>query len=190
MARSFAPQTGRIHLSRPAHPRQGFDLQSGGGPYIPTPPTTATGSYLLLPLRYTNNLTGTNYRAGQSPSSDAILFLVASMSGTFTGKVGLSLASTALDFAGSVPVVNEVTGSIQIGAGIVSAGITVYRGNVNNAGFAGTGIGLALAGRTLGKGAAETIPVLGNAVSFLSGVYDVFGSGGVIDTYKSCLAGR
>ncbi len=36
MARSLAPQTGRIHLSRPTHPRQRFGLQSGGGPYIPT----------------------------------------------------------------------------------------------------------------------------------------------------------
>ena len=33
MARSLAPQTGRIHLSRPNHPRQRFCLQSGGGPY-------------------------------------------------------------------------------------------------------------------------------------------------------------
>ena len=33
--------------------------------HFPTPPTTATGNYLPFPLRYTNNLTGTNYRAGQ-----------------------------------------------------------------------------------------------------------------------------
>ena len=34
--------------------------------HFPTPPTTATGNYLPFPLRYTNNLTGTNYRAGQA----------------------------------------------------------------------------------------------------------------------------
>lgn len=33
MARSLPPQTGRIHLRRPNHPRQRFCLQSGGGPY-------------------------------------------------------------------------------------------------------------------------------------------------------------
>ena len=33
MARSTAPQTGRIHLSRPSLPRQRFGLQSSGGPY-------------------------------------------------------------------------------------------------------------------------------------------------------------
>jgi hypothetical protein len=36
--------------------------------HFPTPPTTATGRYLTLPLRYTNNLDGTNYRAGHSQS--------------------------------------------------------------------------------------------------------------------------
>ena len=33
MARSLSPQTGRIHLRRPNHPRQRCCLQSGGGPY-------------------------------------------------------------------------------------------------------------------------------------------------------------
>jgi len=32
--------------------------------HFPTPPTTAAGSYLTRPLRYTNNLTGTKDRAG------------------------------------------------------------------------------------------------------------------------------
>jgi hypothetical protein len=39
--------------------------------HFPTPPATATGRYLPLPLRYTNNLAGTNYRAGQSKFIDS-----------------------------------------------------------------------------------------------------------------------
>jgi len=34
------------------------------------------------------------------------------------------------------------------------------------------------------------IPVLGNAVSGISAVYDVFGKGGVVDSYKGCPAGE
>jgi hypothetical protein len=99
-------------------------------------------------------------------------------------------SATALDGFGAVPLANEVTGSIQIGAGVVSAGITVYAGNANNAALGSTGLGLAFAGKSLGKGAAELIPVLGNFVSGISAGYDVFGEGGVIDSYQKCLAGH
>ncbi len=65
--------------------------------------------------------------------------------------MALALGATARDGFGAIPVANEVTGSIQLGAGIVSAGITVYAGNVKNAGFAGTGLGLAAAGHADGS---------------------------------------
>ncbi len=112
------------------------------------------------------------------------------LSCTATKNVALALGATALDGFGAIPLANEVTGSIQIGAGVVSASITVYAGNANNAGLGSTGLGLAIAGKSLGKGAAELIPVLGNFVSGISAVYDVFGEGGVIDSYQKCLAGH
>ena len=47
-------------------PRGMEKWKANNGSHFPTPPTTATGRYLPLPLRYINSLTGTNYRAGQS----------------------------------------------------------------------------------------------------------------------------
>jgi hypothetical protein len=34
------------------------------------------------------------------------------------------------------------------------------------------------------------IPLLGNAVSVVSVVYDVFGNDGVIENYQNCMAGK
>ena len=73
-----ATTTPRVHILRRATDRQRRPhgrpkLPSGmetwkakNASHVPTPPATATRRHLPLPLRYTNNLTGTKYRAGQA----------------------------------------------------------------------------------------------------------------------------
>jgi hypothetical protein len=65
MARSIAPQTGRIHLRRPT-PLTPEDsaCNLAADHTISTPPTAATASQLVRRLRYTNNPTGTKCRVG------------------------------------------------------------------------------------------------------------------------------
>jgi len=54
----------RLH-GRPKLHRGMEKWKAKNASHFPTPPTTATGRYLPLPLRYTNTQSGTNYRAGQ-----------------------------------------------------------------------------------------------------------------------------
>ena len=51
---------------------------------------------------------------------------------TFTGKVGVTWASTTLDAVGIIPGGGNVLHGIQLGAGIVGAGISVF-GNATGA---------------------------------------------------------
>jgi hypothetical protein len=68
---------GRIHRratdrqhrrhGRPKHPRGMGKWKAKNASHLPTPPTTATGSYLTPASRYTNTQPGTNCRVGRVP---------------------------------------------------------------------------------------------------------------------------
>ena len=60
----WATDRQRRQHGRPRLPSGMEKWKAKNASHFPTPPTTATGRYLTLPLRYTNNLDGTNYRAG------------------------------------------------------------------------------------------------------------------------------
>jgi len=64
----WATDRQRRQHGRPRLPSGMEKWKAKNASHFPTPPTTATGRYLTLPLRYTNNLDGTNYRAGHSQS--------------------------------------------------------------------------------------------------------------------------
>lgn len=112
---------------------------------------------------------------------------------TFSGKVGITLASTALDGIGIIPAAGNVAKAVQFGAGVVSLALTL-RGSLADAAVSGASTGLALAD-ILGEAGnialhgVEIVPVLGNVLSAGSTVHDIFGKEGVIAAYKNCMAG-
>lgn len=110
---------------------------------------------------------------------------------TFTGKVGMSLASTTLDAVGIIPGGGNVLHGIQFGAGLIGAGLSVF-GSPVDAGLSATGVGLAFAdkaGASIALHGTEMIPVVGNIVSAGATLHDVFGDEGLIANYKGCMAG-
>jgi hypothetical protein len=110
---------------------------------------------------------------------------------TFTGKVGMTWASTTLDAVGIIPGGGNVLHGIQLGAGIVGAGISVF-GNATGAGLSAGGLGLAFAdkaGASIAVHGTELIPIVGNVVSAGAALNDIFSSDGMIAAYKSCMSG-
>jgi hypothetical protein len=113
---------------------------------------------------------------------------------TFTGKVGLTLASTALDGIGIIPAAGNTAKAVQFGAGLVSLALSVG-GSLTDAAMSGAGTGLALAdiageAENIALHGVEIVPVLGNILSAASTVHDIFGKEGVIAAYKNCMAGN
>ena len=110
---------------------------------------------------------------------------------TFTGKVGLTWGETTLDAVGIIPGGGNVLHGIQMGAGIIGAGISVF-GDGSGAGLSAGGLGLAFAdkaGASIAVHGTELIPIAGNIVSAGAALHDVFGSDGMIAAYKSCMSG-
>jgi len=86
MARSLAPQTGRIHLSRPNHPRRRFCLQSCGGPYIlPYPRRLRRRADIYLSRCATLTISLVR-KIGQSNETWAIRYLVVATKNWWPGK--------------------------------------------------------------------------------------------------------
>ncbi len=113
------------------------------------------------------------------------------LSCTFTGKVGLSYLTFGLDAVGTIPVGNDVVHGVQFGAGIAAAGISLF-GGATGAGLSAGGLGLAFAdksGASIAVHGVELIPVAGNIISAGAALNDIFGSDGIIASYKSCFAG-
>ena len=80
---------------------------------------------------------------------------------------------------------------MQFGAAVVAAGVATF-GSARDASLSATGAGLAIAdqtGASIAINGVEVIPTLGNAVSVVATAFDIFGEGGLVSTYQSCLAG-
>lgn len=113
----------------------------------------------------------------------------------FNSKVGLKAAETALDTFGAIPGLGNAGTALQFAAGVGSATLAASTGDSNSAAAGYTGVGLIVANHEVGsyvnlavKG-TEVLPVIGNVISGLSAVNDVFGSGGVISTISGCMSG-
>ena len=107
---------------------------------------------------------------------------------TFTGKVGASLGETALDAVGTIPVANDVVHGAQIVSAIGAAGISLF-GDVTGAGLSAAGAGLEIAkdtGTVIAVHGAELVPIVGNVISGIATMHDVYG---VTKAYGACMSG-
>ena len=129
--------------------------------------------------------------AGQAAAANSGPTKPGFFSCTFTGRVGMSYLSFALDAVGVFPGGNDVVHGVQFGADVASAGISLY-GDLAGAGLSAAGMGLELAkkgGLTMEVHGVELIPVTGNVISAGAALRDIFGSDGIIASYKRCFAG-
>ncbi len=105
--------------------------------------------------------------------------------------LGKNGTATALDAAGIIPAEGTVLKGIQFGAAITSAGMNVF-GKTNPTDFAlsGTGIGIAVVDKAkVMTTGAKAVPVAGNIVSGFATYHDIMGDDGMVNSYKSCMAG-
>ncbi|MGH9520555.1 MAG: RHS repeat-associated core domain-containing protein, partial [Terriglobales bacterium] len=110
---------------------------------------------------------------------------------TFSGKVSLVWGETALDAVGIIPGGNDVVHGIQLGAGVIGAGVSVF-GDATGAGMSAGGLGLTFAdkaGASVTVHGTELIPIAGNIISAGAALHDVFGGEGMIAAYRSCMSG-
>lgn len=111
--------------------------------------------------------------------------------------------SVALDVIGAIPAVGNATSAAT---GIVRAGIAIDHvvtnpavglasgtygavtglGDESPVGAASAGTGLGLVGADLALGETKAIPVVGNVLSGLTGLYDIYQA---VKTYQQCMAG-
>jgi hypothetical protein len=92
---------------------------------------------------------------------------------------------------GVFPGVGNFFKGVQFGAALISAGVSIF-GSSRDASLSATGAGLAIAEKnatTIAVNGVEVIPTLGNAVSFVATGFDIFGEGGLVDSYQNCVAG-
>ena len=97
-----------------------------------------------------------------------------------------------LDALGVIPGEGNVLGAVQLGAGIVSGGISAANNDLPGVGLAGAGNALTMAGAAgarLVVNGVKVIPIAGNIVSGISVLYDVFGKEGLVAAYKGCMSG-
>jgi hypothetical protein len=78
---------------------------------------------------------------------------------------------------------HAVDGVVAFGGGGYSAGTGAFDEDPVGGLSAGGGIGLALADVTLGG--TKAIPIVGNVVSGVTGLYDIYGAG---KAYQSCMS--
>jgi RHS repeat-associated protein len=129
--------------------------------------------------------------AGQAGAANGGASKPGFFSCTFTGKVGMSYLSLALDAVGIFPAANDIVHGVQFGAEVASAGISLY-GDLAGAGLSAAGMGLEVAkqgGLTMEVHGFELIPIAGNVISGGAVLNDIFGSNGIIASYMSCFAG-
>jgi hypothetical protein len=99
--------------------------------------------------------------------------------------------TTTLDAVGIIPGAGNILHGIQFGAAVVAAGVSTF-GSARDASLSATGAGLAIAEKTqvnIEIHGFEAIPILGNFISAVATGFDIFGEGGVVDSYNGCLAG-
>lgn len=110
------------------------------------------------------------------------------VSGSVAGAKVIKTISGAVSLATVRQGGRAVDGVLAYGGGFYSANSAAGEenalGSLVGAGSAGAGIGLALAGQTLGEG-ARAIPVAGNIISGATGLWDIYQG---IKAYKSCMA--
>ena len=111
--------------------------------------------------------------------------------------------SVALDIVGAIPAVGNVTSAAtRIGraglairgavtnpaVGLASGGYGALTGLTDESpvGAISAGTGIGLAGADLALGGTEAIPVVGNVLSGLTGLYDIYQG---VKTYQQCMAG-
>lgn len=83
---------------------------------------------------------------------------------------------------------------VQLAAGVGALGLSLGRASFNDVAVGGATTGLAFAdaaGETtnIAIHGVEVVPVLGNFVSAVATVNDIFGKEGVISSYKACFSG-
>lgn len=101
-----------------------------------------------------------------------------------------------MDAFGAIPGLGNAGTALQFGAGVASATLAATTGDSGSAIAGYSGVGLIVANHEVGnyislaiKG-TEVLPVIGNVISGVSAVNDVFGSGGVVSTISGCMGGR
>jgi RHS repeat-associated protein len=113
-------------------------------------------------------------------------------------------ASTGLDVLGAIPALGSwskgaqaAVNGAQLAGGVVSAGMAVAWGTPMDAASSGAGLGLAGAGSTLPDysmkllgNSVKVVPFIGNGLSALSAVNDVWGKDGMVNYYNDCMAGK
>ena len=113
-------------------------------------------------------------------------------------------AGTALDILGAIPVLGnwsegaqEVVNGAELLGGFVSAAMAVSGGAPLDAGSSGAGLGLAGAASSLPEytikffgTTLKVIPFIGNGLSALSAVNDIWGKDGMANYYNDCMAGK
>ena len=106
--------------------------------------------------------------------------------------------ATFLDALGIIPGEGNLFAGVQVGAGLISAGISLFGENPTDAAFSGGGLGLSAAdlsgtakisASVFGK-SLKVIPVAGNILSGIATFRDIFGNDGIQAYYNDCLAGK
>ncbi len=99
---------------------------------------------------------------------------------------------TALDLLGAIPGENTALKGAQFLGGLISAGITIYgNSSPTDAVFTGVGSGIMAVdyGKVMTTG-AEAVPVVGNVVSGIAAINDIYGKEGMGSYYDDCMAGK
>jgi hypothetical protein len=145
-------------------------------------------------------LTGSGVDSGAANNGTPQIPTVAHCVGQALKKNGVSVA---LDIVGAIPAVGNAASAAT---GIVRAGIAINHVVTNPAfglasgtygavtglsdeapyGAASAATGLGLAGADLALGGTKAIPIVGNALSVLTGAYDIYQG---VKTYQQCMAG-
>ena len=107
--------------------------------------------------------------------------------------------ATFLDALGMIPGEGNLLAGVQLGAGLLSAGMTIFgESSPADAGFSGAGLGLSAAdlsgtakitAKVFGK-SLRVVPVAGNVLSGIATYRDIFGKDGMSAYYNDCMAGK
>jgi RHS repeat-associated protein len=99
---------------------------------------------------------------------------------------------TALDLLGVIPGENTVLKGAQFLGGLISAGITIFGpSSPTDAVFTGIGSGItAVDVEKVMTTGAKAVPVVGNVVSGIATINDIYGKEGMGAYYDDCIAGK
>jgi hypothetical protein len=100
----------------------------------------------------------------------------------------------ALDALGIIPGEGNLLKGVQLGAGLVSAGLAVFGNSSLEVGVSsGVGLGLSAAepyAKNVALNGVKAVPILGNTLSVFSTYRDIKGPDGMGAYYDDCMAGK